>query len=303
MFAKYVSLNSNVGAIASDLAKLACGYAINALSASCNKVATEILSNVVAPGWTMVDADIAGSTGSVISCPDADGVHIKRVKIYTGNDFDISMQAVETWNPATHATTNGANSPGILGPLPSPVGATTYWLIATPRTLYFFQQTSPTPLATGIGCVEFTRDAAYLQDMKYPCHVIIGDRGLTQGQSATSSRIKNQVAAGDTLAPGSFVICTMAARSAAGNVKSTPAMFRDANDTPYYEVRPVWIGWFGAPGNGFTSPLILGKLHDFVETASIRGNLFNTFTDGVDTWTIVTADEEGPSACVAIKAV
>lgn len=300
MYVKYVTISSPTASeVLADFAALACGATIASLSNSCNKVNSSIISNAVAPGWTMVDP-----LGPVISCPDADGIVTKKVQFQSPGSTSVTLRTVETWDVTTHATTNSANSPalGSPGPTLSGIAVNTYHLIVTPRTIYFF---TPTGLGVGVGCIEYSRDAAHLKGSVYPCHAIINHLGFTAGQTAASSRIKKLDAGGDTTAPASFIICTVAPRTgtAGSSANSAPVVqFRDATESLYYEVRPLFLGWVGTPTVA-SKALILGKVFDFVETASVAGNLLNTFTDGVDTWTIVTDDSANPNACVAIKAI
>lgn len=302
MFAKYVSAAGAAPAdIVKDLAALACGTAIAALSAACDKVNSAIQSNVVAPGWTLVDTD---GTGAVISCPDADNLVTKLVRIQTvGSGF--TMKLPETWDPVAHAGTNLAPNPSGPGPIFANYNQpNTIYVFATPRTFYTFYATG---LGVSIGCVEYTRDAAHLKGSHYPCHALINNLAFTQGgaNEVTSYRIKNLSAAGDSLGPIDFSVCTIAARSNSSGVSIQQApynKFRDAVEGQYYEVRPVFMGWVAAPAAAW-APLYLGRIYDFIETASVAGNMLNTLTDGVDTWTIVTDDSLNPNACVAIKAL
>lgn len=303
MYAKYVTVAGAVAAdVALDLAMLCTGATIASLSASCNKTSSSIVSALVAPGWTLVDNAPAGG-GAVISCPDAESLYTKRVKIYGAlSNSAIGIIAVETWDLVNHTTTNSANSTALAASAP-PLSGTVpnvFHLFCTPRTIYYMV---PTGIGVGIGCVEFSRDAAYLQGTVYPAHVIINHKCFTVGDAPSTTRMKNLNAGGDLVAPQSFVVCTLAARSSGGAPVVAPLVqFRDATESLYYEVRPIWIGWWGLPTTG-TKPLILGKLYDFVETAQVAGNLLNTFTEGINTWFIVTDETVVTGACVALKGV
>ena len=220
MHAKYVStIASTQAQIINDLALLISGSPISALSASCDKANTTLISTVL-PGWTLLDA-AAGSSGCVLTAPDADGLTTKYVRLFgiTANWIDLNLY--ESWNSATHVGTNVSISASSQRAAAQSVlwnaGVTnTYWIFATPRMLFI---TGPQVVganidgsSSGMGAFEFTRECEYLKGSTYPCvatgtsHALSGKWGATLSDvQLFMSRTKNLNAAGDYTAGNGVV--------------------------------------------------------------------------------------------------
>lgn len=282
MYAKYVTnATSTQAQVINDIAQLLSGAAISALSASCDKVNTTLLSTV-APGWTLTDA-AAASSGCVVSAPDAAALTTKYVDLYASSAALIAAVGYETWNAGTHAGTNPTNA--ISNTLAYSASAVnTYLIFATPRSFYI-----GTPgTSVGIGAFEFTRDCQYLVGTTYPCFAMISSVSL-QGANTMSfvPRLKSLIAAGDLSAANAGVyVATISPKNTptvTSPARAPNAAIYDSTGTQYQEVRPLWL--VAAP-SAIIVP-ILGKVYDILEINANAGNTLDTFSDGTNTYAIV----------------
>lgn len=307
MFAKYVSLPTSTQAqVQNDLALLLSGAAISALSASCDKTNTTLLSTV-APGWTL--ADTAGpNTGYAVTAPDAAGTTTKVGLIYTSSAALIGVLGYETYNASTHVGTNV--TAGVTFAYSSTT-INTYFIFATPRSFYITPSNGQ-----GAGIFEFSRDCQYLIGTNYPCFAVVGNAALaafSSGATTTQAnatavlnavpRTKNLVAAGDlTGATSGVYLATITSKivTAQGNSQNSGWFWSipsyapntkllDANGIPYYEVRPLWAISSGYPNVGAT----IGKFYDILETSIAVGNTMDTISDGTNTYAIVNISQTG----------
>jgi hypothetical protein len=279
MFAKYVSnTNTTQAQVMSDLALLISGSPLSALSASCDKANSQLISTI-APGWSIVDT-LAANAGIVLAASDANGLTTKNVKLYPSNASNFDIVGYESWNATTHVGVSPTTATGIILPYSTPA-ILTYWIFATPRSLMIMSSGT-----VGIGAIEFSRDAAYLVGSTYPCFVTTALHSLcgVSGASMSVSRQKNMIAAGDV--NGQAVnSATIANRNAAAvGVLTAPSQTTfDGSGNIYYETRPIWV----ANGNMSTNAMgILGKLFDVLEVNRTVGAPLDTFFDGTDTWMI-----------------
>jgi hypothetical protein len=273
MQAKYVALGSYTQAnLISDLAAILCGAQVADLSATCDKANTTIVSTV-APGWTLVDAN-ASNLGKVISAPDMNG-NPKYVYIYASGTSQIAIRVYETWNSTTHTGTNPSGAYVLSN-------GTSFMVFGTPQTAYISGG------ADGFGVLEVSRDVAYLQNnTTYPATVAGGAYGFSSPTAMSMPRGKNMTAAGDTL-PYPVQSATITARSSSSILAGTTAR-QDANGVQYIEVRPIWIA--------LSDNTIIGRLYDIAEITRGGYTVFDTFSDGVDTWMVLP----GYSGLMALK--
>lgn len=312
MHVKYVSSNAPVLAqIINDFALLLAGSPISALSASCDK-ANSILISTVAPGWTVVDA-AATFSGCVVSAPDADGLTTKYVKIHALSATLMDVACYESWNSTTHVGTNPTSSSTSAEMLVfTPAAVNTFWIFATPRSLYISDVA-----ARGIGAIEFTRDCQYLQGTTYPCVISVTASsihhsnnggnlygGTNIGQSVGLSRMKNLLASGDQLGSSCYIsTASLAPKTTTANswnftISGTPTVsLRDASDLSYHEIRPIWVST-----RGIGAPLacgrqaIIGKLYDVAEITANAANTFDTLLSGSDTYMVLNTINVGSIA-------
>jgi hypothetical protein len=278
MFAKYVSnTNTTQAQVMSDLALLLSGSPLSALSASCDKANSQLISTV-APGWTIVDT-LAANAGYVLAASDANGLTTKNVKLFPPTSATLDILGYDTWNATTHVGTNTTTASTSVLAYSTPA-ILTYWLFATPRSLFIASSGQQ-----GIGAFEFTRDAAYLVGSNYPCFATANINALvgSSGGTLSAPKIKNFIAAGD-LNGVTINSATIAVRNAGTGVLGAPSQQTfDLTGNIYYETRPVWAGV-----NNMTavSQGILGKFYDFLEINRTVGQPLDTFFDGTDTWMI-----------------
>jgi hypothetical protein len=281
MHSKYVTLASSTQAqVINDIAKLLSGSPISALSASCDKVNSTLISTV-APGWTLFDA-AAPLNGNVLSASDADALTTKYVRIFGPSGTTIDITANETWNAGTHAGTNPANASGVTVPY-STNAVNTYWIFGTPRSIFITNGA----LTGSVGVFEFTRDAAYLTGSTYPAQANASCNSfqLAAGTLALP-RSKNLVAAGDlTAAAASAVVGTIAARGVTGRPGSPNTTIQDGSGNLYHEMRPLFA--MVNQSGGLTQSAILGKIFDIMEVTLNAGAALDTFSDGTSTWMIL----------------
>lgn len=294
MHVKYVSSSSPVLAqVINDFALLMSGSPLSALSASCDK-ANSILISTVAPGWTLVDQ--SAPQGCVISAPDADGLTTKYARIYSVGSSYIDVMGYENWNPITHTGTNPTLNLGGTNIDPGWTINTvnTFWIFATPRSFYISDITTK-----GAGLFEFTRECEYLKGTTYPCFITSSFHGIHSngGQTAFISgqlgapsfmpRMKNLGASGDIMAAAdiistaSITVKNFHTGSVTYVTVGAPvAALRNANDVLYHEVRPIWISTCNRSttpvGYGYGRQVIIGRLYDIQEITIGAGNSFDT---------------------------
>ena len=315
MYAKYVSTTTSVGAqVINDLALLLSGSPISALSASCDKINSTLVSTV-APGWTLLDS-AAPASGCMLSAPDIDGLTTKFVYLYPAVS-ELRIGSYETWNAVAHTGTNA--TPGISICAHSATVANTYIVFATPRSFYICPVNG-----AGSGAFEFTRECEYLKGTTYPCFAIVpsyislnlnslspvllgGSGQVWAFTPAGVPRMKNLYGAGDiTGATSGVFLATLGQRvsqvqgaNTTGTWSSTVLLgpvsrLFDASGTPYYELRPLWaMSDANAIPDGtyygkIRSGAIVGKFYDIWETSTGAGNNLDTFSDGTSTYVYLT---------------
>jgi hypothetical protein len=98
--------------VVADLTKLLTGnHDIANYSAACDKTNTQIINNVIPPGWSIHDPS-AGASSQVIKAPLADNpAAFKYVELY-GTTTEIAAYACESWNEIAHAPVNRAPAQG-----------------------------------------------------------------------------------------------------------------------------------------------------------------------------------------------
>ena len=276
MHTKYIAISTTVNAtLIADIAALYCGAAIADLSANCDKnTSTQV--NTVPSTWTLVDA-AAPQSGRVIGSPDAAGT-MKYLHIYAASTVAIAFRAYETWNSATHTGTNPTVAQSINS-------ATTMMIFGTPRLAYL------ATASDGMGCSELTRDALYLQQvLTYPTTVTMQSGALAGANYLLSlPRGKSVAGVGDT-APMNLNSAALSLRSTSGSsayIASAPRY--DANGAQYIEIRPLWA----ATGDN----TIIGRVQDVYEITRGGYTIFDTFSDGVDTYMVMF----NSTGCFALK--
>lgn len=216
MYAKYVwNAGSNLDQMLDDVCKLLTGTAIASLSASCDKVNSEMYAQSAENNWTVFDV-LAGTGGQVLRSLNTDGTSYKYLHLYYASSV-LRASIYESWNATTHV---GLNI-GIYAPLQSVAGwptvfATTggtVYLYATKNTLLITSATG------GISVLEFSRDSATL-DSSYPCHVL----AVFNPSSATPIPGCGAGTANGTLV--GVALCRVKYAAAVGDLKasSTPAV-------------------------------------------------------------------------------
>jgi hypothetical protein len=286
MHAKYVSTTgATLAQILADFAALLGGASIAALSASCDKPNSTLVSTV-APGWTLVDAAAANS-GQVVSSSDANGLTTKYVRLFAPGANTIDLACYESWNAGTHIGVNASAASGKI--LSFSAGAVnTYWLFATPRGVYIAVAGATN---CGLGALEISRDAAYLAGSTYPCVASVSYDALTTTTATPAlSRTKRTAATGDSTGSAASTVlasCVLTGRTSTAAPAVPSGTVRDGSEVAYWEVAPIWIGVTGDVGTLPARPMILGKCYDVLEIAAAAGNQFDTFSDGVDTYMIV----------------
>lgn len=310
MYAKYVTDTTSVQAeVINDIALLLSGSPISALSNSCDKANTTLISTV-APGWTLVD-NAAPLNGRVLSAPDADGLTTKYVNLNTQSASLIGLTGYEAWNSVAHTGTNATTPSTVTYSTTTP---NTYIIFATVRSFYF----SIVNGDSGIGAFEFTRECEYLKGTTYPCFTVIDSasngglgaqaRNSTVNTSFTPNyipRSKNLMGGGDLTGASSY--CVVSSISAKNNPLqyssnntviyssfiTAPQSTRMFTDTgrPYYELRPLFAmtasGWWNNYSSKVSNGALLGKFYDVLETAANAGNNLDTFSDGTTTYVIL----------------
>lgn len=112
MYAVYKYLNGATQAnVLADVVAILTGTTdVNTLSASCDKVASSVLTSSTAAGWQMHDAS-AGTNAVVLKAPVTDDpTKFKYMWLSTNTAGAFSNIFYETWNATTHIGTNwGAN--------------------------------------------------------------------------------------------------------------------------------------------------------------------------------------------------
>lgn len=295
MHVKYVSTTTASQAqIISDFAQLASGASISSLSASCDKTYTSSV-NVTAPGWTLFD-NAAPNSGQIISCSDADALTTKYVRIATQSASVIEIGTSETWNAGTHTGTNASTVIGTVQFVANTVN--TYWLFITPRTFAVFSYVSNS-LNLAIAC-EVAREIQYLKNSTYPVvytgnlTAMIPTLDTHQGQMA---RMKSLTAAGDLLGSNSrawTATLGMKYQSSATMMGPPTASIRMADETPYFEIRPMWLVNAVGPNSA-----IIGKLYDVMDITKTAGNTLDTISDGTNTYMMFIGS--GSAGAIALK--
>ena len=311
MHAKYVSTSAPILAqVINDLCLLLSGSPISALSASCDKVYSTLISTIL-PGWTQIDQGLA-SSGSVVSSPDVSTLTTKFVRIYAPTTASIDIVGYETWNAVAHTGTNATPANAAINCLTYTLNAAnTYWVFATSRLMYISSSNG-----IGLGAFEFTRDCEYLKGTSYPNFVIAGPlalcgdtSGFGKGSGAAAlglssfaalyiPRMKNLLAAGDQTSASLFA-GTVTARAARGYfymnsnaayinppIGSPLSPLLDASGATYHELRPIWVtsSFLNQSSSVSGRQAILGKLYEVIETTVGSSNTFDTFSYGSDTY-------------------
>lgn len=281
MYAKYVSVAAPVLAdIVSDLALLSSGSPISALSASCDKVNSQILVNTDPVGWTLSDA--AGPNSSkVLTAKDLSNAD-KFVYIAPKSTTGLFIGAFDTYNPATHTGTN-QTAPAPTSNLAFTAGiVNTFNLLVNARHLIITNADGTVMCAD----LEFTRDASYLSNLSYPAHGVLFDQGdYQQVQNFMYPRVKNMVAAGDQVsARGAFVGLCSTYHGADYSLMLPTAPMRDSTDAVYHPMTPAYLGLKqGNTDKQFT----LGRIVDGFFSTSNYGSVLDTIFDGVDNFLLL----------------
>lgn len=136
MHAVYKSTTSwNSTQFCDDLVKLCTGTTdIQTLSASCDKTASEIVSNTVPADWQLHDATGSWTGQQVIKRLHATGSMYKYVSIGPNNPGSTSIQFLNytSWNNSTHTYTDRSDVANANIPLPSGITFTAYiWVKPT----------------------------------------------------------------------------------------------------------------------------------------------------------------------------
>ncbi|MEQ6437232.1 hypothetical protein V8Z74_19695 [Comamonas sp. w2-DMI] len=245
-------VNPTLAATIADIAALLCGADIADLSANCVKDSSSVDKTIPA-GWTLVDA-AASATDRVISAPDVDGLTQKYLRLGGSATF-LSVMGYESWNAANHTGVNATNGGTALGTTASVKFAANavqqYYVMATPRYAVVIDGSAPTGY---MGCFEFSRMAQWLKGSSYPCFAVsnTGQNGLMSASSNSlcSPRVKSQTAAGDltglgatAVTPGSLAAACVRPRYTAAGSATTPASpALDAQDQPFHNLTPIWVG-------------------------------------------------------------
>lgn len=287
MLVKYVTTSgATTDQMIADLVAIITGGTIASLSASCDKVNSAVIANSTATGWTLFDSfnvTVVGTTGGyVLTANAATGSTVKYARLYKSASNAVDIVANETWNAGTHTGTNLTTGAGGI----SLSVSTTYMVFATARTFMIWNSTG-----TAAAVCEFTRDCPYLSGTTYPSYLVASQTGLAQsGGQMYMPRQKNLTATGDstnvTVNAG-----TISNRSSGQAVTSTSSAVRDATDSLYHEMRPIWVVTN-------SNNIVLGRLYDYVEITRAAGNAFDTFSDGTDSYMIAAI---GGHATIAVK--
>lgn len=189
MLAKYVWLSGATQAqMLDDICKLFAGATISSLSASCDKVNSQILADTLPNNWAVFDA-AASASAKVLRSANSDGVSYKYAHLsYASNT--LSLTSYESWNASTHVGTNQAfrsTATGLTISVSTAFATTggTLYLYATSDILMF--GTSSAAIASIPLVAEFTRESPII-DATYPCHTL---------SLSSVCRVKNAVSAGD----------------------------------------------------------------------------------------------------------
>lgn len=287
MYVRYVTVAAPTFAnIIADLAALLAGAAIVDLSASCDKVATTMVANVVAPGWTVFDA-AAGGGSSVVSAPDSAGLITKFARL-SMNSNALRVDTAESWNAATHVGVNIGLPPSATGVNLSTTAVNTLHIWANPRCFAIGE-----PSGGMTGCFEFSRDIDYLKNTVYPCYAGGNGRSMAGYTNATVGevnmflpRIKGQTVTGDVTGSGAvFYSGTVQSRMAAATMTGTPVgALQDSVGNYYHEVRPIWAT---LPAGGTNQSAILGVYYNIWEVTRKISNFFDVLTVGADTYMVI----------------
>ena len=297
MYAKYVTNASSTAAqVANDIAKLCSGASVASLSASCDKVNSQIQYNTVAPGWTIVD-NAGPSSGTVISAPDAAGLYTKYVNIYATTYF--IMTTYETYSIGTHTGTNistvGSNFAAACSPTYSTTGIQTFYVYATPRTIFIINSTGTLTCST----VEFSRDARYLNSTTstiYPCHGVAANylfmnNNFSSIPGLATTRVKHMSASGDITGTNAILaagaILGLYYTSNPGQATTFILPMRDSTDTMYHPITPMFAMYLQSAATANQSTPI-GKIYDVQLTTSNYGSGLDTISDGVDTYIVMS---------------
>lgn len=203
MYAKYVWLNGATQAqMLDDICKLIAGTPIANLSASCDKVNSQLIANDIPTNWTVHDS--AAAVGAqVVRSANAVGSKFKYGHLsYSGSV--LTLKSYEDWNSSTHVGTNPAHysNTGISSFNVHSAFSTTggsIWVYATNRNLII--SNGATGGASGV--LEFSPDSNAINDT-YPLHVLANFTSNYSALGAASGttdnglcRFKRYDAAGD----------------------------------------------------------------------------------------------------------
>lgn len=244
MLAKYVWLTTSTQAqMLNDLCLLFTGSPVSALSASCDKVNSQVIANTLPNNWTVYDA-AAGASAQVLRSLNTDGVSYKYMHLsFSGNNLIVTTY--ESWNATTHVGTNqacrytnAAYTITATAAFTATAGGTLY-LYAT-NEIAMFGSTSQVPA----GVAEFTRNSPAI-DETYPCH--------TLGFMSTC-RVKNALAAGD-FKFGSTPAFTSGTQTYSAS--TSDRTLRMPSGTIAYQAIPLYL--FAAMGSG-SAIMCLGEV-------------------------------------------
>lgn len=170
MFIKYAWLSgAPVASVLDDIAKLACGSTIPALSAACDMLNTVVLASSTESNWEQVDT--AGTTNRVLRSPNVDGTY-KYAYFYLNGSNKLAFRACENWNSVSHTSVNEAFYKG--GAFAEPVGNTTIpqtGNVTTAAGILYVYATARNFFIDGVQVTEFTKSSNALGSA-YPCHAI-----------------------------------------------------------------------------------------------------------------------------------
>lgn len=300
MYVRYVTVAAPVLAnMVADFAAIITGAAIADLSASCDKVASSIVSSTVPAAWTLFDGAAAGS-GKVVSGPDMDGLTTKYARLFL-NASNLSVDCYEGWNATTHVGVNGSSTPPVLALVTT--ASQTFHVFVTPKTFWISNTT------TGLGFLEYSREAEYLKGSTYPavgCANAIWLTGATStisGQEFFAPRMKAQMlVTGDYTGANARVTAgTVTARysNTAGAGSSQTAM-QDATGAFYHEIRPIWAVHIPNTSQVVYCSII-GIVQELYECTRAIGNPFDTVVSGADSYVILPTGNNGGTLLIKVQ--
>lgn len=195
-----------VSELMSDIVAIFTGTTnVASLSASCDKVNTQILANTISSNWTVYDPMVGDvDYTKVLSAPDYAGATTKYLKIRWRTNYGPSFVSYTSWNNSTHTGTDATYETQLAGGnTPNMVTTSALVLYILVSTEYFhiipYQNGSMLAITHGN---ELVRDAGftdYLNNANSKCNFMQGYAQSGGGGSMYSyiPRCKNPVASGE----------------------------------------------------------------------------------------------------------